>query len=218
VATGAAAIARVRARAFDAITLDLLLPDMNGQDVLRAIRAEGPNRETPVIIATVVSERGLAAGYRVADVLMKPIDPAELLAGLARARIAADGSRPILVIDDDPKALKLAERSLRDGGFRPILRSDAEGGLQAVEKETPAAIVVDLVMPGMSGFDFMDRLAGQPRASRIPVIVWTEKDMTAEEQRRLADIAEAVVLKRAGTKSLVDELRRHVGPGRRPSS
>jgi PAS domain S-box-containing protein len=208
VTTGAAAIDRARLRAFDAITLDLLLPDMNGQDVLRVIRAEGPNRETPVIVTTVVAERGVVAGYEVVDFLTKPVKPADLFAGLARARITAHGSPTVLVIDDDPRALKLAERSLREGGFRPICRSDAEAGLQAVTKESPAAIVVDLMMPGMSGFEFLERLRHEPRGSRVPVIVWTQKDTTVEEWRRITDVAESIVVKSEGLQPLVEELRR----------
>jgi protein-histidine pros-kinase len=208
VATGEAAITRTRAQVFDAITLDLLLPDMSGQDVLRAIRAQGPNRETPVIVATVVAERGVAAGYQVADVLTKPVDPAQLLGGLARARILAAGGRPVLVVDDDPRALKLVERSLREGGFRPICCGDVVTGLQAVEREAPAAVVLDLGMPGMTGFDFLEALRRHPQGRSMPIIVWTQRDTTAEERQRLASMAEAIVMKGQGAQPLIEELRR----------
>ncbi|HWW92158.1 MAG TPA: response regulator [Vicinamibacteria bacterium] len=214
--TGAAAIARSREQAFDAITLDLLLPDIGGQDVLRAIRAEGPNRRTPVIVATVVATKELSAGYHVADFLIKPVSAQELLGGLARASVATGGSRPVLVVDDDPQALKLAERSLREGGYRPVCRSDGETGLVAVDEEAPAAIIVDLVMPGMSGFDFLDLLRRKPGGGSIPVIVWTEKDISDVERRRLAATAESVVLKGEGTGSLVEVLRRYVPPSHHP--
>jgi PAS domain S-box-containing protein len=216
--TGAAAIGRAQARLFDAIIVDLLLPDMSGEDVLRAIRAEGPNRGTPVIVATVMVDKGLSAGYQVVDVLTKPLVAADLLGCLARIGVVADGSRTVLVVDDDPHALKLAESSLRDGGFRPICRSDGESGLEAVQKEAPTAIVLDLVMPEMSGFDFLGRLRRRPHGRNIPVIVWTQRDLTAEERERLTTMAEAVVLKSAGTESLVEELRQCLRPaGPKPS-
>ncbi|PYQ50623.1 MAG: hypothetical protein DMF78_15215 [Acidobacteria bacterium] len=214
-ATGSAAIGRAQARAFDAIVLDLLLPDISGEHVLRAVRGDGPNRETPVIVATVIADRGLSAGYEVVDVLSKPVVAADLLDRLARAGVIADGSRTVLVVDDDPRALKLAERSLREGGFRPICRSDAESGLEAVEKEAPAAIVLDLVMPEISGFDFLGRLRHQPHGRDMPVIVWTERDISAEERAHLTAMAEAVVLKSAGAQSLVEELRQCVRPAGR---
>src|SRR5207245_3640553 len=214
-ATGSAAIGRAQARAFDAIVLDLLLPDISGEHVLRAVRGDGPNRETPVIVATVIADRGLSAGYEVVDVLSKPVVAADLLDRLARAGAIAAGSRTVLRADADPRALKLAEPSLRDGGFRPICRSDAESGLEAVEKEAPAAIVLDLVMPEISGFDFLGRLRHQPHGRDMPVIVWTERDISAEERAHLTAMAEAVVLKSAGAQSLVEELRQCVRPAGR---
>ncbi|HXB55917.1 MAG TPA: PAS domain S-box protein [Vicinamibacteria bacterium] len=216
VATGAAAITRAREQAFNAITLDLLLPDVGGHEVLRAIRTEGPNRQTPVIVATVLADKGFSAGYHVADFLIKPVSAEELLGGLARAAVTAAGSRPVLLVDDDPQALKLAERSLRDAGFRPVCRSDGESGLEAVEQEVPAAIVLDLVMPGMNGFDFLELLRRKPGGIGIPVIVWTEKDISDAERRRLAATAESVVLKGEGAGSLVEVLGRLVAPSLRP--
>jgi len=163
-------------------------------------------------------DKGLSAGYQVVDVLTKPLVAADLLGCLARIGVVADGSRTVLVVDDDPQALKLAERSLRDGGFRPICRSDGESGLEAVQKEAPTAIVLDLVMPEMSGFDFLGRLRRAPHGRKIPVIVWTQRDITAEERERLRTMAEAVVLKSAGTQSLVEELRQCLRPtGPKPS-
>jgi signal transduction histidine kinase/DNA-binding response OmpR family regulator len=212
VATGKAAIGRAGEQAFAAIILDILLPDIGGQDVLRAIHAEGPNRATPVIIATVVAHQGLAVGFHVVDILAKPVHADHLLADLLRAGVAADGSRTLLVVDDDPRALKVAERCLAEGGYRAVCRSEGEGAFEALEKEAPAAIVLDLMMPGMNGFEFLDRLRRHPRGRDLPVIVWTEADVTPAQWRRLAGRAEGVVLKREGLQSLLQELGRHVPP------
>jgi CheY-like chemotaxis protein/anti-sigma regulatory factor (Ser/Thr protein kinase) len=205
--SGAAAIARARTRAFDAITLDLLLPDMSGQEVLRAIRRDGPNRDTPVIVATVVADRGVSAGFEIADVLMKPVDASHLLGSVARIVAARDRSRPILIIDDNPLALKLAQEQLRNAGFSSICSSDGEAGLEAIERHAPAAIVLDLVMPAMSGFDFLRRLRRHGRHRHIPVIVWTERDITLDERRHLLTTTERLVPKGDGPGSLIEELR-----------
>jgi len=205
--TGATAIAQAQARPFDAIVLDLLLPDMSGQDVLRAVRAEGPNRATPVIVATVVADRGLSAGYEVIGVLTKPVVPDDLFAFLAHAGVVADGTRTVVVVDDDTRALRLAEGALRDGGFRPVCLNDAESALKVVAAAAPAAIVLDLAMPGTSGFELLARLRADAPGHGIPVIVWTERDITAEKRAALAAMAEGVVLKSAGTHSLIQELK-----------
>jgi protein-histidine pros-kinase len=84
---GTAALALTQARKFDAIVLDLLLPDVGGEDVLRAIRADGPNRQTPVIVASVLADKGLSAAYQVIEVLTKPVIAADLLGRLAREGI-----------------------------------------------------------------------------------------------------------------------------------
>ena len=114
----------------------------------------------------------------------------------------------VLIVDDDPRALKLAERALFEAGLDPVSRSDAERALEVVERGAPAAIVMDLLMPGMTGFELLERLRLSAHSRNIPVVVWTEKDTTADERRRLAAGAQAVVLKRDGLGALVDELRR----------
>jgi CheY-like chemotaxis protein len=217
-ATGAEAVARCREQAFDAITLDLLLPDMSGLSVLKAIQAEGVNGEVPVIVVTVVAERGSAAGFRVHDYLLKPVRAEELLASLARTGIKPDGTRNVLVVDDDPKTLKLMETTLKQLGYRPICTPDAQGALRAAEEERPAAVVLDLLLPGMDGFEFLNRFRRSKSGHGIPVIVWTVKDLTEEERARLKASAQAVVLKsQGGTAALLEELRAYLPSPRGPA-
>jgi PAS domain S-box-containing protein len=210
VATGAEALEVCQREVFDGITLDLLLPDMDGLDVLKTLRARGLNRSTPVIVVSVVADKGLGSGFHVSDVLQKPVKSEELLASLKRVEVAPAGGRPILIVDDDPAALKLADKALRRLGFRPVCRSDAEGALQAAAEEPPAAVVLDLIMPGMDGFQFLKRFRRTAAGRRTPVIVWTVQDMSPSERQKLLTAAEAVVLKARGTEALVEELRAHV--------
>src|SRR5262249_6325913 len=154
-ATGAEALAHCQQRAFDAITLDLLLPDMSSQEVLAAIRARGPNEHVPVIVLTVGAEKGAAAGFPIHDFRVKPVQADELLASLRRAGVPPDRGQKVLVVDDDPQALKLMEATLTHVGYRPVCEPDGFSGLRAAERERPAAVVLDLVMPGMDGFEFL---------------------------------------------------------------
>jgi len=218
--TVAAALTLCRTRRFDAITLDLLLPDGSGLEVLRSLRADGPNRETPVIVVTVVAEKGAAAGFHVHDVLTKPVVVDHLLASLRRARLAPDSARPILVIDDDARALKLAGKTLQQLGYRSVCRSDAKGALQAARESQPAAVILDLVMPEIDGFEFLRRFRRTAGGRRTPVIVWTVKDLTRKERERLEASAQAIVSKSDGAAGLVDELRAYAlpGSGRAPES
>src|SRR5207249_3025325 len=170
----------------------------SGLEVLKTIRAAGPNRDTPVIVVTVVAEKGTGAGFYVHDILVKPVLGEQLLASLKRAQLAPDNSRPILVVDDDAQALKLADKTLHQLGYRAICRSDAKTALQAARQQRPAAVILDLVMPKIDGFEFLKRLRQSAAGRRTPVIVWTVKDLTQKERQRLEASAQAIMLKSLG--------------------
>jgi PAS domain S-box-containing protein len=209
VATGAQALARCRARTFDAITLDLLLPDMSGLDVLEALRSESSTRNLPVIVVTVVTEKGAVAGFAVHDLLSKPLDSSALLASLSRAGLRPGRSGIVMVVDDDPGSLKLMSATLTQLGYRAHGVRSGEEGLRVARKSAPLAVVLDLLMPEMDGFEFLDRLRQVPPCRRVPVIVWTVKDLSAEEYARLRASAQGVVAKaREGIAAVVEELRR----------
>jgi CheY-like chemotaxis protein len=195
--TGAQALARCRERKFDAITLDLLLPDLTGLELLAQIRADSLNREVPVIVITVVAERGAVAGFAVQDILQKPVVPETLVAALTRAGVTAR-TGDVMVIDDDEQALKLMQSTLHQLGYVTRCERDGEAALKAVRTSPPSAIVLDLLMPGMSGFEFLDRLRRDPEVRRVPVIVWTGKDLSLDERAMLRASASAVVAKGQG--------------------
>ncbi|HEY1813987.1 MAG TPA: response regulator [Kofleriaceae bacterium] len=206
VATGAEALARCADRAYDAITLDLLLPDMTGLEVLQKLRA-GKNGEVPVIVVTVVAERGAVAGFHVHDMLAKPLSEPALLASLDRAGVSPDGRAIVLVVDDDPTALKVMAASLGKLGYQAVCEADPVRGLRVASEQPPAAIVLDLIMPGMTGFEFLDQLRTTPTAHAVPVIVWTSKDLSDDERTRLRKSAHAVVSKgNEGNARVVAEL------------
>jgi CheY-like chemotaxis protein len=207
VSSGKQAIARSKEGNFDAVTLDLLLPDMSGLAVLRHLRGGSENREVPVIIVTVVPEHGAVAGFAVQDVLGKPVEAEQLRAALARAGVSPNGATGVLVIDDDPAALRLMSTALESLGYQACCSSDASAALRSVAVAAPTAIVLDLLMPGMSGFEFLDQLRSAPEGRDIPVIVWTSKDLTEREHAMLRASANAVVAKgRGGTAGVISEL------------
>jgi PAS domain S-box-containing protein len=211
--TGAEAVEKCRRRAFAAITLDLFLPDMTGRDLLRAIQAGGPNESVPVIVLTVVAERGAVAGFNIHDFLIKPVQADELVASLRRAGAPPDGTWKILVVDDDPDALKVMEATLNYLGYLPVCRPGGDEGLRAAAEERPAAVVLDLMMPGVDGFEFLDHFRRTPLGRATPVIVWTVKDLTAEDRVRLRSMAQGVVMKtQGGVEAVLEELRRRLGP------
>ncbi len=214
-ASGREGLRRCGEQVFDAITLDLLLSDVSGGDLLRAIRDNGHNRDTPILIVSVVADLGVGAGWQVHDILQKPLRRDDLLTALAGAEVPPDG-RSVLVVDDDAAALKLAEMILRQSGYRPVCRASAAVALQVAAAEPPAAVVLDLMMPEMDGFEFLRRFRATEEGRRTPVIVWTvKKDLSADEREQLRTSARAILAKGEGTAALIEEIASHVPlPGR----
>ena len=217
-ATGIEAIERCRTVRFQAVTLDLALPDLNGWEVLREIRATELNRDVPVIAVTVSAERGHLAGFRLHDYLVKPVAEAQLLASLRRVFPASSGTGAVLILDDDPTALRLAEATLRQLGYRPVCMSSGAEALRAIETDPPALVVLDLLMPGMDGFEFVARLRDTPAGRDVPVIVWTVKDLSADERARLRASAATIVYKGGGGAALLVEELRPLLRGRTPAT
>jgi signal transduction histidine kinase/DNA-binding response OmpR family regulator/HAMP domain-containing protein len=194
VGTGAEALARCRDRRYDAITLDLILPDLPGLEVLEKIR-EGDNGSCPVIVVTVVAEAGAVAGFAVHDLLSKPLSETALLHSLQRAGVVPNTDTIILVVDDDPASLKVMAATLAQLGFDAVCEQDPVRGLLMATEEPPGAIVLDLLMPNMTGFEFLERYRAAATTRHAPVIVWTSKDLDREELARLRTSAHAVVSK-----------------------
>jgi PAS domain S-box-containing protein len=210
VATGSEALIRCREKRYDAITLDIMLPDMSGRAVLAKIRERGLNQQTPVVVVTLLAAKGIMAGFQVADILPKPVSGSEILNALKRCGIEPDSARAVLVVDDDAAALKVAETTLTQLGYRAVCEQNGEDALTAAAKEHPAAVVLDLVMPEVDGFEFLKRFRKTRAGRETPIIVWTGKDLTLEERSRLRSSASSVIRKTDGGDELVQEIKQCV--------
>jgi protein-histidine pros-kinase len=218
-ATAGEALLKCRTTRFSAITLDLLLPDAHGWELLRDIRADGPNRTTPVVVASVAGDRGVATGFGVHDVFVKPLAADALLASLKRAGIVPGGARPILVVDDDPAALALLDSALREHGYRATCRPSVVEALDLAEKDPPAAVILDLTMPGADGFEFIARFRRIASGRDVPIVVWTSRDLSEAERRDLRASAQAVATKQHdGPAALLEELRALTRPSGKGSA
>ncbi|HZS61678.1 MAG TPA: PAS domain S-box protein [Gemmatimonadaceae bacterium] len=202
--TGAVALQRCRQQRYAAILLDLLLPDMSGHALLSAIRRDGLNAATPVIVITMSTHHGLRVGCHVADVLQKPASRDALLDALRRARIAPG---LVLVVDDDPRAIALVAALLEPDGYHVRGAPHAEAGLAAAAEQRPSVVILDLLMPNIDGFQFLERFRREPAYQGIPVIIWTAKDLSAADHAALAATVQGVVSKTGSPQPLLDELR-----------
>jgi CheY-like chemotaxis protein len=205
--TAAQALQLAAQRRYDAVTLDLLLPDRSGLDVLNALRNGGLNRDVPVVVITLVTETSALAGFAVSDVITKPVRPHEVQSALRRISGAAGHAPRVLVVDDDAGALELMGATLQTLGIEPLVASSAAQALDMIERQEPDAMILDLVMPGMNGFDLLHALRARPRWQTLPVFVWTGLQLKPDELARLKASAQAVVAKGGGLDALVQQLR-----------
>ena len=191
-----------------AITLDISLPKLDGWSVLNALKRDPATSGIPVIVISIVDNRDFGLVLGATEYLVKPIEHERLravLESLDGARGAGEGS--VLIVDDDPALRDLLSSLLAEDGWRVATAADGEAALAAVEQEKPTAMVLDLMMPRVDGFEVLRALRTQPTTRDLPVIVVTAKDLTDEDRERLQQNAQRVILKQAVP---VDGLRNEI--------
>jgi CheY-like chemotaxis protein/anti-sigma regulatory factor (Ser/Thr protein kinase) len=205
---GSEALKLCSEHSYAAITLDLLLPDMTGWDLLRTMRLHGPNAATPAIVLSVVADQATGSAFAIRDFLNKPADPAELLAALRRAGVTTPGHRQIVLLDGDGQQPAPISGMLRQAGYEVFDVGSCAAALQAVDRHAPDALVLDLVMEQREIFSFLAQLRTTPRGKRLPIFICTEMPLTQDHSQQLRQVAHAILGKDAeAAHQLLAELR-----------
>ena len=200
--TGKQALDQARAHRPAAITLDVLMPHMDGWSVLAALKADPELREIPVIMITVLKERGLAFSLGASDFMTKPVDRAALKSMLQRY-VPCGTQAPVLLVEDDPASREATRRVVTRLGLNVEECADGRDALIWLEQHPlPALILLDLMMPVMDGFEFLKELQKRPELQSIPVVVLTAKQLSPEEMEALTGSTERILAK--GATSNVD--------------
>ncbi|MGL5796299.1 MAG: response regulator [Waterburya sp.] len=168
----------------EAITLDVMMPGMDGWSVLTALKAHPQTADIPVIMMTMVDDQNLGYALGAAEYLLKPIDSKKLEAIVDKFKPIFK-SDSILVVEDDPGIREMLSRQLKSKNWQVI---EAENGCEALIKlqnHTPGLILSDLMMPEMDGFELVHRLKQDERWRSIPVVILTAKSITIEERQKL---------------------------------
>ncbi|MFO0848451.1 MAG: response regulator [Gemmataceae bacterium] len=201
--SGPVGLALARAEKPAAITLDVMMPGTDGWQVLADLKADPATCDIPVVMLTIVDDRGRGYALGAADYLTKPIDWPRLGAILRRYQ-PPGGPKPVLVVDDDPHCRELVRRHLESAGYRVTEAADGEQGLREAAREAPALILLDLMMPNVDGFAFLDEFPKRFPGVRVPVLVLTAKDLTAADHDRLSGRVASILEK--GDLSRLDDL------------
>ena len=192
-----------------AITLDVMMPGMDGWSVLRALKADEATAAIPVIMITIVDDKSLGYTLGAAEYLSKPVDRKRLREAMSRLQTSVDGD--VLVVDDEPDVRELTRRTLEAEGLGVREAGNGQEALEEVARKRPGLIILDLMMPVMDGFEFVLRLRQNPDTADLPVVVVTAKELTAEDRERLHGKVHQVMQKGGfRRKDLVNEVRRTV--------
>jgi PAS domain S-box-containing protein len=168
----------------DAITLDVMMPGMDGWAVLAALKSDPELADIPVIMLTIVDDQNMGYSLGATDYLTKPIDRDRLTAILKR-HVGQEHSRSVLIVEDDADTREVTRRVLELGGWSVVEAENGRVGLERLASIRPGVILLDLMMPEMDGFEFVSELRKNPEWKSIPVVVVTAKDLTSEDRARL---------------------------------
>ena len=177
------------------ILLDVLMPGRDGWSLLKECKTDSELKDIPVIMISQLNQSNLAASLGANDYLTKPIDRTHFVNTIQRLLGTGGKDQKVLVIDDDKDVRELLSRLLKDAGYRPIDARDGKEGLERT-KDEPALIILDLEMPRMDGFEFLDNyIKDVPEDKRAPVLVFSGKDLTDVQEDLLKERVVGLVKK-----------------------
>jgi CheY-like chemotaxis protein len=176
-----------------AMTLDITMPDLDGWTVLAAIKGDPTLADIPVILLTIVDEKNRGFALGASEYLVKPIDRDRLVRVLRQLSTPVGGS--ILVVDDEQTSRGGLRIALQQAGWQVTEADNGQIALTRLNEARPSAILLDLMMPEMDGFQFIDEVRRREEWCDIPIIVITGRDVTAEDRARLNGRVESIIQK-----------------------
>jgi signal transduction histidine kinase/CheY-like chemotaxis protein len=181
--SGSEAVKKAQQLRPDAITLDVFMPGGNGFDTLVALRKAPDTANIPIIIVSIVDQRQVGFALGAADYLIKPIRKPVLLETIRKHVPAAadDDDAAILLVDDDPGTLELLEETLRSVGYETQSVQSGARALEVLSSKVVSAVLLDLLMPGMDGFEVIRHVRKEATLKELPIFVMTSKTLAEEE-------------------------------------
>ena len=165
-----------------AITLDIMLPGMDGWEAISRLKGDPATRDIPLIVVSIIDNQELGFRLGADDYLVKPIDKEALFEALRRFE---GRGRQVLVADDDPAVAELVRQLLGEEGWQVSAVADGQQALDQIARQRPDLLLLDLMMPAVDGFEVLRRLRQQPETAELPVVVITAKDLSVQEREEL---------------------------------
>jgi PAS domain S-box-containing protein len=178
-----------------AVTLDIMMPGIDGWTVLTNLKSDPETRDYPVVICSIMEQPDKGFSLGAADYLVKPILEDDLVHALDRLNKNGE-IKEVLIIDDDPNDLRLIEKLLNEGGqYKPILAQGGRKGWELINQKTPDAIILDIFMPEMDGFTILEKMRENPLLRDIPVLVVSGGGLTNEQHLQLNEYGQRLITK-----------------------
>ncbi|MGH9699928.1 MAG: response regulator [Candidatus Acidiferrales bacterium] len=200
----------------DAITLDLIMQPVHGFEVLLQLKNDSRTSKIPVIVVTIVDQPAVGGALGANEYLIKPVDKQTLLAAVERCLKSRGGAAParaILLVEDDSSTREIIEELLTARGYSVITAADGAQARAHVTHALPELVILDLVLPKMSGFELLAEWRSSPRTADLPVFVLTSKDLTKEEESYIRAHAESLFRKQNSWREpLMKQLERFAIP------
>jgi len=179
--SGAEALVKALELLPDAITLNMLMPGKNGWEILHRLKTTPATAAIPIVIVSIVDDKGRGFALGASEYLVKPVKKEVLLSALKK-HLGNTGPYKVLVVDDEDTSLQLASQVLESAGYVPLLAHSGGEGLELLAKNAVDAMVLDLMMPEMDGFEMLRKLKDSPATHDLPVFVLTAKDLTPADK------------------------------------
>jgi CheY-like chemotaxis protein len=184
---GNEALAIMRKTPPDIVTLDVMMPGIDGWSVLGIMKSEPALEHIPVIMLTIVDDRNLGFSLGASEFMTKPVDRNKLIA-LLRKLTPSAGRSVVLVVDDDADVRRVVKSAIEGVGLKSAEVANGRAALIWLdENPMPALVVLDLMMPEVDGFEFLERVRGDKRFADLPVVVLTAKELTQAERNFLVE-------------------------------
>jgi CheY-like chemotaxis protein len=180
-----------------AITLDVMMPDMDGWSVLSALKADAELCDVPVIMLTMVDDRKRGFAMGASDYATKPVDR-HRLSQILKKYACPNPPCPVLLVDGDPAAREVTRAIIEKEGWRVREAENGRAALECMKQDRPSLILLDPMMPEMDGFEFAARVRKHDEWRSIPIVVLTARDLSSEERLRLNGFVEKILPKEEG--------------------
>ena len=193
-----------------AITLDILMPDMDGWEVLQRLKESPATKDIPVIIISIADDKEIGFALGAVGYITKPVNKDVLLAEINR--IGGPATHTVLIVDDNALERSEMTQIIEQEGMRAVVAENGKICMDMIKESVPDVLVLDLIMPEMDGFEVLKRVRSDPATRNLPVIVVTAKELTDKDRKKLAGKVSSILAKSDTTSTaLLEEIKKILG-------